>query len=107
MPVIRIDFDGKKVSTQEIEQLCAAVQEVVASTTGIEDTFVYANSPQISYKIAPIEVFIQLSEQKVTDIDALTETLKQKISAWKQEAQFSWPINMTFIPMKWKIEIDI
>lgn len=107
MPVIRIDFDGKKVSEQEVQALCVAVQEIVVSATGVEDTFVYANSPQISYKIAPIEIFIQLSEQKVADVDALTKTLKQKISTWKKETSFPWSINITFIPMEWKIEIDI
>jgi hypothetical protein len=107
MPVIRIDFDGKKVSHREVELLCEAVQRIVAETTHIEDTFVYANSPQISYKIAPIEIFIQLSDHKITDLDALVATLKARMTEWKQQSNFSWPINFSFIPMNWKIEIGI
>lgn len=107
MPVIRVDFDGKKVSPQEIEALCKGTQEIVAAATGIEDTFVYANSPQVSYKIAPIEVFIQLSDHKIEDVDVLVEKLKHGISEWKQKESFQWPINLSFIPMDWRIEIGI
>lgn len=107
MPVIRIDFDGKQVTEEEVMKLCEGVQSIVATATGIEDTFVYANSPQISYKIAPIEVFVQLSEHMIEDVDQLVETLKTGLHQWKQESGFRWPINLSFIPMKWKIEIDV
>ncbi len=107
MPVIRIDFDVKKVSEEEVQSLCEGVQNIVATVTGIEDTFVYANSPQIGYKIAPIEIFIQLSAKLIPDVDALVEQIKQDLHDWKQETGFQWPINFSFIPMNWKIEIDV
>jgi hypothetical protein len=107
MPVIRIDFDGTKVSEKEVRDLCEGIQEIVATATGVEDTFVYANNPQISYKIAPIEIFVQLSEHMIEDIDQLVETLKANLHQWKEDKSFPWPINLSFIPMKWQIEIDV
>lgn len=107
MPVIRIDFDDNKVSDQEIRALSVAAQKIVSEITEIQDVFVYANSSQIKIKIAPIEIFVQMSAHKIKDIDILVAKLKSQLSQWKQEHGFSHPINLTFVPMEWKIEIGI
>ena len=71
MPVIRVDFDDKKLKNEEVLALSNALQKIVSEVTEIEDVFVYANSSQITVKIAPIEVFIQMSTHKIKDLDAL------------------------------------
>jgi hypothetical protein len=107
MPVIRIDFDDTKVTKADVTALSTAIQKIVADTTKIEDVFVYANSSQIKVKIAPIEIFVQMSAHKIEDEDALVKEIKSKLSGWKKKASFEHPINLTFIPMVWKIEIGI
>ncbi len=107
MPVIRIDYDNEKINDEDVLALSNAIQKIVSETTKIEDVFVYANSSQIKVKVAPIEIFIQMSEQKITNLDKLVEEIKQKLSDWKKENSFPFLINMSFIPMKWKIEIGI
>ena len=107
MPVIRIDYDNEKIGDKDVLALSNAIQKIVSETTKIEDVFVYANSSHIKVKVAPVEIFIQMSEQKITDVDKLFSEIKQEISDWKKKSGFNHPINMTFIPMKWKIEIGI
>lgn len=107
MPVIRIDYDDTKIGKDDVTTLSNAIQKIVSDATKIEDVFVYANSSQIKVKIAPIEIFIQMSAHKIRDEDALVSEIKSKLSGWKKKSSFQHPINMTFIPMNWKIEIGI
>ena len=107
MPTIRIDFDGDKVKSNDILALSNAVQKIVSDATKIEDVFVYANSSQIKVKVAPIELYVQMSESKIKNLDKLFDKIKSDISQWKKQNKFSQPINFTLIPMKWKFEIDI
>jgi len=107
MPTIRIDFDGDKVKSKDILALSNAVQKIVSDVTKIEDVFVYANSSQIKVKVAPIELYVQMSESKIKNLDRLFDRIKSGISAWKRQNRFQHPINFTLIPMTWKFEIDI
>ena len=107
MPVIRIDYDDAKVTKDEVKNLSEATQKIVSEVTGIEDVFVYANSAEIKIKIAPIEIFVEMSAHKIENLDDLTTKIKDGISNWKKEANFGTPINLTVEPKNWKIEIDI
>lgn len=107
MPVIRIDFDKDQIDEKEVLGLSNAIQKIVSDVTEIEDVFVYANNSQIKVKVAPIEIFIQMSEHKIKDTDALVADIKRRIVEWKSESSFSYLINMSFIPMPWKIEVGI
>lgn len=107
MPVINIKFDDNVVSNEEILILSNSIQRIVSKTTGIEDVFVYADSPKIKVKIAPIEVFIEMSAHKIKDKDKLILEIKNRLSDWKKESDFNQPINLSLIPMDWKIEIGI
>ena len=107
MPIIRIDWDDEKLSKDEILTLSNAIQKIVSEITKIEDVFVYANSSQIKVKIAPIEIFVEMSAHKIKDQDELIVAIKTKLSAWKKKSAFHHPINLTLIPMNWKIEIGI
>jgi hypothetical protein len=107
MPLIRLEFDNEKVAVEEIQLLSEAVKEIVSEITGIEDVFVYANSAQIKVQIAPIEIFVEMSAQKIIDTDILIKAIKEKLQEWKKEVNFQYPINLTLIPMNWKVEVGI
>jgi hypothetical protein len=107
MPTIRIDYDNNQIKDEDVLRLSKAAQKIVSEVTDIEDTFVYANSPHIKVKIAPIEIYVQLSAQKIKDVDKLFQEIKERLSAWKKETNFEHPINFTLMPMQWKFEIDI
>lgn len=107
MPVVTIEFDKQVVSTDDVQKLADASHEIVSRITEIEDVPVYANSSDIIAKIGPIEIFVRLSDHKIKDLDKLTADLTQGFSDWKKEQNFTHPINMSVIPMNWKIVIGI
>lgn len=107
MPIVRIDFNQEVVDTTQASLLSEAIQKIVAEETGIEDVIVYANDAQVKVKAWPIEIFVQMSEQKIVDEDRLFALLKSRIVNWKKESGFVHPINLTFIPMKWRIEVGL
>ena len=107
MPLIRLEYDDQKVQEADIQKLSEAVRDTVSEVTGIADVFVYANSAKIKVQIAPVEIFVEMSDHKIKDEDALIAKIKEKLSAWKKETNFPAPINLTLIPMHWKVEIDI
>jgi hypothetical protein len=107
MPLIRIDYDGAKVSDTDALDISNAAQKIVSEATGIEDVFVYANDSHIKVKTAPIEIFVEMSAHKIQDADELIALIKKELSAWKASSGFAKQINLTLIPMAWKVEIDI
>ncbi|MBI4085088.1 MAG: hypothetical protein HY432_01095 [Candidatus Liptonbacteria bacterium] len=107
MPAIRIDYDNDKVSKDEITALSENAQKIVSEITDIDDVFVYANSSEIKVKVAPVEIFVEMSAHKIADPDKLIAKIKSKLSEWKRISGFKHSINLTLIPMQWKIEIGI
>lgn len=107
MPFIKIEYDNNKLSENDIHLLSEAVQKIVSEITQIDDVFVYANSAQIKVKIAPIEIFVEMSAHKINDVDELIGKIKAGLSNWKKESVFKHPINLTLIPMQWKVEVGI
>lgn len=107
MPLIRIEFDNAVVQDSEAQALSVAVRNIISEETSIEDVFVYANSAQIKVRTAPIEIFIEMSAHKIQDLNNLVLRIKERISEWKKNTSFPHPINLTLIPMTWKIEIGI
>lgn len=107
MPTIRIEYDNGKLEKEQVVKLSEAVRGIVMEETGIEDTFVYANSAEIKLAVAPVEVYVQLSAQKIKDVDNLFQRIKVRLSQWRKESSFPQPINLTLIPMQWKFEVGI
>jgi hypothetical protein len=107
MPMITIKFDSKKVTDDEVVALSSAIQKIVSNTTGIQDVFVYADSPKISTAISPIEIFVEMSASKIENLEELFASVKEKLKEWKNENDFQIPINLTIIPMNWKFEVNI
>ncbi len=105
--MINIKYDNDKVRDEEIVLLSKAVQKVVIDATGIKEVFVYADSPKIKIDVAPIEIFIEMSANKITDREVLFQTIKNNISSWKNGNNFSNPITITLTPMEWQFEVDI
>lgn len=107
MPMIHIEYDDAKVEDAEIKSLADAVQKIVSEATRIEDVFVYANSARIKVKIAPIEIFVRMSTNKITDREKLFAEIKRQLIEWKSVLGFPHPLNLTLIPMDWQFETGI
>ncbi len=107
MPVITIEFDNKHIKNQEIENLSIGVRKIVQDITQIEDVPLYANNSQIKVGVAPVEIFVRMSAHKIENEDLLFSSLKDKLAEWKKKNHFQYNINLTLIPMNWKIEINI
>ena len=107
MPLIRVEYDDSKVSKDEATILSEAIQKIVSDVTQIDDVFVYGNSAQIKIKVAPIEIFVEMSDYKIKDLDELTNSIKEALSKWKAENNYLHPINLSLIPMHWKVEVNI
>ena len=107
MPLIRLEYDDAKISDSDAEKLSKAVRDIVSETTGIADVFVYANTAKIKIQIAPIEIFVEMTAKKIKDEDILVNEVKTKLSEWKVSNKFQYPINLTLIPMNWRVEVGI
>jgi hypothetical protein len=106
-PLIRLEYDDSEVSDKAVEEVSKAIRDIVSETTGISDVFVYANTAKIKIQVAPIEIFVEMSAKKIKDEDGLMNEIKTKLSYWKSANGFDHPINLTLIPMNWKVEIGI
>lgn len=107
MPMIKIQYDNSIVEKNEAQDLSEAIQEIVSNATGIEDVFVYTNSSEITVKIAPVEIFVEMSSHKIKNREELVKKIKDSLSEWKKLSSFPHPINFSLIPMDWNIEIGI
>ena len=107
MPIIRIDYDNEQVSNEDVQNVSHAVRDIVSQITKIDDVFVYANSSEIKIKVAPVEIFIEMSAHKIMDSDSLLKEIVERIRVWKKENDFTVPLNISLIPMPWKIEIGV
>jgi hypothetical protein len=107
MPIIRIDYNNHQIEDGDVLRLSDAIREIVSKVTDIEDVFVYANNSKIKIKVAPVEIFIEMSSHKIKDVDKLIENIKKPIQEWKIKNDFKIPLNLSIIPMPWKIEIGI
>lgn len=105
--MIRLEFADSKVSDDEARFLSEATRKIVSEVTGIEDVFVYANSARIKIQVAPIEIFVEMTAGKIQDLDELTRAIKDALIHWKKEVGFVHPVNLTLVPMQWKVEIAI
>lgn len=104
MPWININYDNTKVNDAEVQNLALGIQQIVKSETHTDDDFVYANSAHIKVDVAPIEIVVKISSQKIIDREKLFQTLKSRLLVWKKENSFPHPINLTLQPMDWKYE---
>ena len=105
--MIVVKFDDSKVVDEEIVTLSKALKDIVVKATGISEVFVYADSPRIKIDVAPIEVFVEMSAHKINDVSVLFENVKNQLSSWKKENNFTHPVTMTITPMNWKFEVGI
>jgi lysyl-tRNA synthetase class I len=107
MPVIHLEFDDTKVSFEEARVISEAIRTIVSEVTKIEDVMVYGRSAEIKVKVHPIEIFVQMSAQKIEDVGTLLGLFKDRLVIWKKETGFQHPVNLSLIPMPWKFEIGI
>jgi hypothetical protein len=57
--------------------------------------------------LPPIEIFVEMSTHKINNLGKLMELIKKGLIEWKIKEKFKTPINLTIIPMNWKVEVGI
>lgn len=107
MPIIRIDFDPKKVDEKEVEALSKAIRVIVSEKTDIKDVIVYVSEPLLVLEADPIEIFVEMSAHIMEKNQKLMSDIKTALLEWKSNEGYKYPINLTLIPMHWQIEIGI
>jgi len=107
MPVIRVEYDDKKVNESDMTAFCRALKEVVSVATGIKEVFVWGNTSQIKIDVEPIEVWIEMSEHKVDDLDSLTNSICEGVTKWKKASGFETPVTITLTPVHWKFVVGV
>lgn len=107
MPIIRIQYDNNKIKKDALDNLIISIQKIVSDATKIKEVFVYVNSAEVTYLADPIEIFVEMSAHKIENLDILFKEVSDNLKAWKKETGFTTPINLTIIPMNWKLEIGI
>jgi len=105
--LINIDYDSQIVSTDQAKLLATNIQSLVADVMGEKDAFVYANAKTITTGSDPIEVFVQVNQQKITDPASLLEQIATELGSWKVQANFEQPINLNVMPVIWHSKIGL
>ena len=110
MPTIKILFDDAKVSNEEVAELGEGLRHICLGSENLDNptfAFAYANSPEVKVNMEPIEVYILISQEMILDADKLFVEIQHKLASWKKEAGFKQQVNLTLMPMDWKIEVGI
>lgn len=107
MPMIKIKYDDAKIDDEQIIALSKAIQKIVIEATDIPEVFVYADSPKIKIDIAAIEIFVEMSANKITNKDELFNKIKEGLVVWKKENNFKHLITLTLTPVDWKFEAGL
>ncbi len=112
MPVVQIDYEGKEFSDSAMQELCTALRVMVSEVVNLEpsETVVYARKYQITAGTSPIEIYVNAGAGVITD-DAtklrITDTLIEKLKAYKAEHDLTMPFSLSIIKMDWKCSFDI
>lgn len=105
--LINIDYNPHVVKEDEATILAKSIHVLVTDAMGEKDVFVYANSKHTTVGADPIEIFIQVNQQKMVDPEGFMKSVSEKIVAWKQQSDFRQPINLNVIPVTWHSKIGI
>lgn len=104
---INIAYDSNIVGDEDIAKLSRDLPALVSRAMNAGDVFLYVDHSHASVGVDPIEIFIQVNHDKVTDPAALLDTVVSEIRTWKQESGFEHLVNVNVIPVEWYSEIGI
>jgi hypothetical protein len=97
----------KEVTDEEATTLGNALQTVVAKAIEEKDVFIYADKTLIVVGADPIEVFVQVNAQKVSDPAALMTKISEDLAVWKTQNNFAHPINLNVMPVEWHAKFGV
>lgn len=110
MPTIQILFDDSVVKQSEVLELGSALREICLGAKNLQNVtfaFAYGENPKIKVGLAPLEVYVKITRPKIINEQKLAGELRDKLSAWKKQANFNHPINILLMPMDWLVEDSI
>jgi hypothetical protein len=105
MPVIKLEFDDSIVNTDTTKEFCEAIRRIVVDSTGLPENEIclYGNNSQIKINVAPIQVWLEISDYKVSDVDKLANDIRDQIVEWKDKTKFAHQIKFMLVPKNQKI----
>jgi hypothetical protein len=111
MPIVKIDYEKSRISTEEVKKVAEAIQKFTAQVTGYDnaDISVFAAENQITINAAPIEIYIYANFPTATDTDLETmlKKLRELVIPFKQENNIDIPFNLSVAKMQWKFELEV
>jgi hypothetical protein len=105
MPVIKLEFDDSIVNTDTAKDFCEAIRRMVIDSTGLPENEIclYGNSSLVTINVAPIQVWLEISDYKVSNVDKLANDIRDQIVKWKNDAEFAHQIKFMLVPKNQKI----
>lgn len=111
MPIVRIDYEKTKLTTEEIKKVAETIQAFTAQVTGYDtsDISVFASENQITINAAPIEIYIYANFPTATDTDleSMLKELRELVIPFKKAYGLDIPFNLSVAKMQWKFELEV
>lgn len=111
MPIIKIDYDKKAFSEEEIQTTASAIQRITADATGygLDEVSVFARENNITINAAPIEIYIYATFENDDDdsLRAKLSKVAEKVKEYKAQNNMSQSFNLSIVKMHWKFELGV
>lgn len=111
MPIVRIDYEKSKISTEEIRKVAEAIQKFAATATGYEpkEISVFASENQVTINAAPIEIYVYATFPNTTeqDLESMLLKLKDLVVPFKEQNNIEIPFNLSIVKMNWKFQLEV
>ena len=104
--MVTIKYTASLEETQA-QTLAKGLKSLVEEAIGGSDVFVYADAARIAVGAEPLEVFIQVNSNKITDPTQLINDIADRLAEWKRQNSFEHLINLNVIPVQWHSKIGI
>ena len=110
-PVVKIDYDSEKFSSEVIRALAEELHRVVSEASGLPltDVSVFANTNQITINAAPMEIYINAGSGAIPggDKQKMLDTITASVKKFKEEKGVEIPVNISVIEMSWKVGVGV
>ena len=111
MPIIKIDYDKKKIRSEDVHKLAVELQKIAGDAMGLPLSrfSVYATANDLAINAAPVEIYIQAGAQVVSKGSAgkYLKTIIKHVKDFKKANRITTPLNISLIRMDWKYELEV
>jgi hypothetical protein len=111
MPIVRIDYEKEKLSSDQMRIVASKLQELAAQVTGYKpaDISVFASENQITVNAAPIEIYIyaDFPDESEEKMEAMLKEFADLVVPFKKEQGIDVPFNLSIAKMNWKFKLEV